>query len=79
MMCRERFMAQDRSFREALVPPSARRVVIEAGVSFGWRSPFDDSTLTVSIDRFGESGPWQKLAERFGITAAALADRIRSR
>ena len=31
MMCRERFMAQDRAFREALVPPGPRRVVIEAG------------------------------------------------
>jgi transketolase len=79
MMCRERFVAQDRAFRQALVPPGVRRVVIEAGTSFGWTSPFDDGTLVVSIDRFGESGPWQKLAERFGITAAALAERIRSR
>jgi transketolase len=79
MISRERFVAQDRAFREALVPPGVRRVVIEAGTSFGWASPFDDGTLVVSIDRFGESGPWQKLAERFGITAAALADRIRGR
>jgi transketolase len=79
MISRERYMAQDRSFRESLVPPAARRVVVEAGTSFGWVSPFDDGTLMVSIDRFGESGPWQKLAERFGITAAALAERIRSR
>ncbi len=79
MMCRERFVAQDRAFRESLVPPGARRVVIEAGVSFGWASPFDDGTLVVSIDRFGESGPWQKLAEAFGITPAALAARIRGR
>jgi transketolase len=79
MVSRERFVAQDRAFREALVPPGARRVVIEAGTSFGWASPFDDGTLVVSIDRFGESGPWQKLAERFGITAAALAERIRNR
>ena len=79
MISRERFVAQDRAFREALVPPNARRVVIEAGVSFGWASPFDDGTLAVTIDRFGESGPWQKLAERFGITAAALAERIRNR
>jgi transketolase len=79
MMCRERFMAQDRAFRESLVPPGARRVVIEAGTSFGWTSPFDDGTLVVSIDRFGESGPWQKLAEAFGITPAALAARIQGR
>ncbi len=79
MMCRERFMAQDRTFRESLVPPGARRVVIEAGTSFGWASPFDEGTLVVSIDRFGESGPWQKLAEAFGITPAALAARIQGR
>jgi transketolase len=79
MISRERFVAQDRAFREALVPPGAQRVVIEAGTSFGWASPFDDGTLVVSIDPFGESGPWQKLAERFGITAAALAERIRNR
>ncbi len=78
MISRELFMAQDRAFREHLVPAGARRVVIEAGVSQGWRSPFDTETLVVSIDRFGESGPWQKLAERFGITSAALAGRIRS-
>ena len=61
-------------------PARARRVVIEgAGTSFGWTSPFDDSTLAVTIDRFGELGPWQKLAERFGITAAALAEKIRNR
>ena len=79
MISRERFLAQDRALRESLVPPGVRRVVVEAGTSFGWASPFDDGTLVVSIDRFGESGPWQKLAERFGITAAAVAERIRSR
>lgn len=79
MISRERFLAQDRAFRESLIAPGARRVVVEAGTSFGWASPFDDGTLVVSIDRFGESAPWQKLAERFGITAAALAERIRRR
>ena len=60
---------------------SARRekkVVFEAGVSFGWKGIADDSTLVVGIDRFGESGAYQKIAEHLGITAASLEKRIRA-
>jgi transketolase len=77
LLSRELFLKQTADFRSSLVPPSARKVVFEAGVSFGWKSPFDDSVVTVSIERFGESGPYQKVAEHLGITAAALAKKIR--
>jgi len=77
MMSRELFDAQPKAARELLIPGSAKKVVFEAGVSFGWKSPFDDSTLVVGIDRFGESGPYQKIAEHLGITAGSLEKRIR--
>ncbi len=76
MISRELFLAQDAAFRSALVPLKAKKVVFEAGVSMGWKSPFDDSVLTVCVDRFGESAPCQKLAEHLGITAEALAKKI---
>jgi transketolase len=78
MMSRELFAAQPLEARLALVPSGAKRVVFEAGVSFGWKGPFDDETLVVGIDRFGESGQYQKIAEHLGITAAALEKRIRA-
>ncbi len=77
MLSRELFLKQSADFRASLVPAGARKVTFEAGVSFGWKSPFDDSTVCVSIDRFGESGPYQKIAEHLGITAAALVKRVR--
>jgi len=77
MICRELYMAQGADFRTALVPAGVKKVVFEAGVSFGWKGPFDDSTLVVGIDRFGESGPYQKVAEHLGITATALEKKIR--
>ena len=78
MLSRELFLKQPADFRHALVPPAVRKVTFEAGVSFGWKGPFDDdSVVTVSIDRFGESGQYQKIAEHLGITAAALVKRIR--
>ena len=77
MISRELFSAQPADFRASLVPAAAKKVVFEAGISQGWKSPFDDSTLVVGIDRFGESGPYQKVAEHLGITAASLEKRIR--
>ncbi len=79
MISRELFVRQPAEFRKALIPPAARKVAFEAGVSFGWASPLDDSVTVVGIDRFGESGPYQELAERFGITASALARAIRGK
>ena len=76
--CRELFMAQPAEFRHALVPPAAKKIVFEAGVSLGWKGPFDEDTTVLSIERFGESGPYQKVAEHLGITAAALVKKIRS-
>jgi transketolase len=78
MISRELFSAQPPELRSSLLPKGAKLVVCEAGVSFGWKGPFDDSTLVVGIDRFGESGPYQKVAEHLGMTAAALEKRIRA-
>ncbi len=78
MISRALFDAQPMDRQRALVPHGAKKVVFEAGVSFGWKGLADDSTLVVGIDRFGESGPYQKIAEHLGITAASLEKRIRA-
>jgi len=78
MISRALFDAQPMEFQRSLVPAGARKVVFEAGVSFGWKAVADDSTLVVGIDRFGESGPYQKVGEHLGITAASLEKRIRA-
>jgi transketolase len=76
MACRELFAAQAADFRDSLVPPSAKVVVFEAGVSLGWKGPFDRGITFVGMESFGESGPAQKVAEHFGITAAALKAKL---
>jgi len=78
MISRGLFDAQPMEFQRSLIPPGSRKVVFEAGVSFGWRGLADESPLVVGIDRFGESAPYQKVAEHLGITAAALEKRIRA-
>jgi transketolase len=78
VMSHELFRSQPRAHRASLVPSSARIVTFEAGVSFGWWSPFEEDAAAISVDRFGESGPYQKIAEHLGITAEALVKRIRA-
>lgn len=66
------FMAQDKSFRESVIPAGVRVVTAEAGVSYGWEKLASSSDDVFCIERFGESGPAAKVAEHFGFDAAGL-------
>ena len=68
----ELFLAQKREWREAVVPDlMKKRVVAEAGVRFGLdRFAVDPKTTRfLTLDHFGESGPYKALAAKFGFTA----------
>jgi transketolase len=75
VMSRETFLAQDRAFREDLIPPGVRTIAVEAGVRCGWEAVASAEDI-MSIDRFGVSGPYQEVAEHLGYTPEALADLI---
>ena len=71
MPCRELFERQPLEYRESVVPgPCAKRIIVEAGVRFGWGSYVVDASKTrfVTLDAYGESGPYKVLAEHFGFT-----------
>ena len=72
MPCRELFEQQPLAYRESVVPGTcAKRVVVEAGVKFGWEKYAVNSATTryVTLDTFGASAPYKVLAEQFGFTA----------
>jgi transketolase len=77
--CFERFNAQPRSYRDEVLPLSCRkRVAIEAGVSDSWFRYVGIDGKVVAIDRFGLSGPGNKVMEQLGITAQAVVDAVKS-
>ena len=77
MPSREIFLAQDASVRDAVLPPACeRRVTIEAASTFGWEKFAGDKGLCIGLDHFGSSAPYKVLAEKFGFTPEAVADRI---
>ena len=56
-----------------LIGGAKRVVVAEAGVSQGWEGYATSADDLFTINRFGESGPANKVAERLGFTAEKLA------
>jgi transketolase len=77
MPSRELFLNSPAEYRKKLIPDSAARVVLEAGVSHGWAEVGGADALMVAINRFGESAPAAKIAEHLGFTAEAVAERIK--
>lgn len=77
--CFERFNAQPQSYRDEVLPPSCRkRVAIEAGVSDLWFRYVGLDGKVVAIDRFGLSGPGNKVMEKLGMTAQSVVDAVKS-
>lgn len=76
MPSREVFMRQDQAFRSALIPAAARKVVLEAGVRFGWGDIAGPDALFITQDEFGHSAPYKVLMEKLGFTEDQVAARV---
>ncbi len=70
----ELFDAQDMEYQEQTIPVELVSVSIEAGITMGWERWVDSA---VGIDRFGASAPGPEVLEKLGITAEAVAARVR--
>lgn len=84
MPCWELFAAQDDAYRKRVLPGGAVRVGIEAAVRQGWDQWLlgergrEAKAGFVGMDSFGGSAPAGDLYKHFGITADAVAARVKS-
>ena len=73
MPSQDLFEKQERAYQEAVLPPSIRaRVIVEAGVAFGWQKFAGAIGECVTLDRFGASAPGEVVQEKFGFTVDAV-------
>ncbi|MCP2288014.1 transketolase [Nocardia amikacinitolerans] len=73
MPCVEWFDAQDKAYRDEVLPPAIRaRVVVEAGIAMPWHRFAGDAGEIVSIEHFGASADYKTLFREFGITEDAV-------
>ena len=79
MPCVEVFRAQDRAWRDAVLPPGVTaRLAVEAGVPDSWYPFVGSAGEVLGIERFGESAPAPQLFEHFGFSSANVAARVRA-
>jgi transketolase len=79
MPCVDRFAAQDRSYRDTVLPPAVRaRVAVEAASPLGWHRWVGDDGDVVAMEGFGASAPAKQLYEHFGFTGDNVAARARA-
>ena len=70
----DRYLSLSVSERNAIIPSSLPRISVEAGSTFGWAAI---ATHSVGIDRFGASAPGNVVMEKLGISAAAVAAKVK--
>ena len=67
MPCVELFDTQSQDYRAEVLPAGVPRVVVEAGITFGWDRIAGPGGGIVGIDRFGASAPGPMVADRLGM------------
>ena len=84
MPCWEIFEETDEAYRKRVLPAGPVRVAVEAGIRFGWdrwlfgeRGRREKSGF-VGMHGFGASAPAEELYRHFGITAEAVAEKVKS-
>ncbi|MFN3613640.1 MAG: transketolase-like TK C-terminal-containing protein, partial [Rubrimonas sp.] len=82
--CFELFAEQDEAYRRRVLPRGPVRVGVEAAVRLGWDrwlcGEGGDSRKAdfVGMTGFGASAPYEQLYKHFGITAEAVAERVKA-
>lgn len=76
MPCVELFLEQPITERDEVIPPRLPVVTLEAGRTLGWERFTGRDGLAIGIDHYGASAPGEVLAEKFGFTPEAVAEKI---
>ena len=75
----ELFDAQPREYRDSVLPPGiAARVSVEAGRTLGWERYVGTNGVSIGVDTFGASAPYQRIYQEYGLTAARVAEAAAS-
>lgn len=75
----ELFRAQDKDYKEEILPKGVKKVSIEMGTTFGWAEWTGACGLNIGIDRFGISGKGDLVQEELGFSVEAIKEKINER
>jgi transketolase len=75
MPCWELFDEQSEGYQQSVLPEDVvARVSIEAGVTTGWQKYVGGYGITIGVDQFGASAPYERIYAEYGLTAKAIIE-----
>lgn len=75
----ELFEQQDQTYQHQVLPPAVRkRLAVEVGSPIGWHKYVTDEGTTISMNRFGLSGPGEEVMAYFGFTVENVVKKAKS-
>lgn len=77
--CMELFFAQDGEYQQSLMCNDSIKVAVEAGVRQCWDRLIGPHGIFIGMKGFGESAPYQKLYEHFGITPDGIVTAVKAK
>lgn len=72
------FDRQDQAYKDSVLTPGVKRVVIEAGVTAYWRKYVGLEGGVIGIDSFGESAPGGDVMRHFGFTVENVIKQVKA-
>ena len=79
MPCWELFEDQSKDYRDEILPPQViKRISVEAGATLGWHKWVGTEGVTMGIDRYGESAPYEEVYEHLGLTVEKIVENAKS-
>ena len=79
MPCLEYFAKQSEDYRQSVLPSGVRRIAVEAAAPQSWYRWVGENGVIMGIERFGESAPYQRIYQEFGLTVDGIVAEARKR
>lgn len=73
----EQFLERNISYRNLVIPPGVRTIVIEAGSSFGWDRFVTNTNCLINVNEFGYSGTKDEVQNKMNFSYEQILNRIK--
>ncbi len=78
MPSHEIFAAQSQEYRDSVLPPTVKRVAIEAAHPMSWQRWVGSDGIALGIERFGASAPYKEIYKHLGLTVERIVEAAKS-
>ena len=72
----KRFLEQDDSYKEEIIPVGVKKIVIEAASSMSWNRLIFNPKYIITLDEFGASGTRDEIYKKYGFDVESLEEKV---